>query len=129
MGATAYRTAKANVLPRELWPSAAYGGILRLIGRAGRAIARSDHPDAHSALIQAQQIIIGLRVSLQPEGGELSGRLAELYDYIFAELVQANVHKDRDRLDRLVQVIAPLRDAWETAGRAALQGLPHAGER
>ena len=129
MGATQYEAAKVSVLPRELWPSAAYGGILQLIGRAGRAIARADLPDAHNALIQAQQIVVALRASLQPAGGEMSTRLADLYGYMLAELVQANIAKDRDRLDRLVQVVGPLRDAWEAAGRQVLQGLPQAGER
>ncbi len=129
MGATRYQTAKVSVLPRELWPSAAYGGILQLIGRAGRAIARADCQGAHNALIQAQQIVVALRASLQPAGGEISHHLADLYDYMLAELVQANLGKDKDRLDRLVQVVAPLRDAWEAAGRQVLQGVPQAGER
>jgi flagellar protein FliS len=129
VGATAYQAAKVSVLPRELWPSAAYAGILQLIGRAGRAIARSDHPEAHNTLIRAQQIVIALRASLQPSGGELSTRLADLYDYMLAELVQANIGKDGGRLERLAQVVAPLRDAWESAGRQVLQGVPQAGER
>jgi flagellar protein FliS len=129
MGATAYRSAKVSVLPRELWPSAAYAGILQLLGRAGRAIARRDHQDAHNALVLAQHVVLALKASLQPAGGEISVHLAALYDYMAAELGQSNIDKDRERLDRLVQVIAPLRDAWEAAGREALQGVAAAGER
>ncbi|HVB10548.1 MAG TPA: flagellar export chaperone FliS [Bacillota bacterium] len=129
MGVSAYRTAKINTLPRELWPAAAYAGVLSLIGRAERAIARGDPQDAHNALVMAQHVVLALKACLQPEAGELSVHLASLYDYIAGQLGQANVAKDAVRLQSLVQVIAPLRDAWENAGRQLLQGLPATGER
>jgi flagellar protein FliS len=129
VGVSAYRTARINTLPRELWPSAAYAGVLQLIGRAERAMGRGDAQDAHEALLLAQYVIFGLKASLQPSAGELSLRLADLYDYIARQLGQANMAKDPARLRSLVEVIAPLRDAWEAAGRSALQGMPAAGER
>lgn len=122
MGIGAYRDVGLNTLPRELWPSAAYAGVLSLIGRADRAIGRGDVQDANNTLIRAQQIVFTLRASVPPESGDLGGNLTALYDYIVAQLGQANISKDRGRLRALIDVIAPLRDAWQAAGRNALVG-------
>jgi flagellar protein FliS len=117
----AYRSIGNSSLPREMWPSAAYTGVLTLIGRAERAISRGDVQAAHDALLRAQQIVHVLRESLRGEGTDLSRQLSALYAYIAGELARANLTKDAARLQSLAGVVAPLRDAWETAGRNALQ--------
>jgi flagellar protein FliS len=124
----AYRSVGLATLPRELWPSTAYAGLLTLIGRAERAIVRGDVQDAHNALIRAQQIVHMLRSSLRPDPSGLSQRLEALYQFVSDQLAQANLTKDAAQLQPLVAILTPLRTAWEQAGRAALQGTsPSAG--
>lgn len=122
MSVAAYQETSVNTMPRELWPSAAYAALVGLVGEAERAIGQGRVPEAHDALIRAQTITLVLRTSLRPDGSGLHERLAALYDYVGRELAQANVDKDAGRLRSLAEVLLPLREAWEAAGRSALQG-------
>jgi flagellar biosynthetic protein FliS len=122
-----YLSLANDALPRPLWPSAAFGGLLTSMGRARRAIEEGDPAGAHNELIRAQTIVLVLRASLRPAGGQLSEQLDALYAWILEELRTANIGKDVARLDGLVPVIEPLRQAWEEAGRATLEaggGVP-----
>jgi flagellar protein FliS len=121
MNVNAYRETQVSTLPQPLWPSAAYAGVLTLIGRAERAIRRGDAAAAHEALTRAQQIVQVLRTSLRPDGAGLSERLDSLYQYVLGQLAQANLNKDAAGLQMVAQVLGPLREAWETAGRQAIQ--------
>jgi flagellar protein FliS len=66
----------------------------------------------------------GLRSSLDKEvGGELAENLDALYEYCSNTLIEANLSNQPDKLDEVVKLLAPIRDAWETIGQPGyLQG-------
>ncbi len=67
--------------------------------------------------------MIELLSSLQVDAWEGGPRLASLYNWLIAELVQANVKLDTNRISSCRQVVEPLRDAWRRAA-ASLAGSP-----
>lgn len=73
------------------------------------------------AISKAINIITnGLKASLDQEaGGELSARLAALYDYMGARLLQANLHNQPAILDEVSHLLAELKDAWAQIGGKA----------
>jgi len=56
----------------------------------------------------------GLKASLDFEAGaDMAQRLAGLYDYISARLLQANLRDDQAALDEVRGLLQELRSAWE----------------
>jgi flagellar protein FliS len=62
----------------------------------------------------AISIIDVLRASLDMQaGGEISQNLESLYDYLTRRLTEANVTNDVAILDEVVNLILPIKQAWE----------------
>ncbi len=92
-----------------------FEGALAQIGQARVAIELGLVEEAHDRLLKAQAIVTELSASLNmKEGGELATRLAALYDYCTNQLVEANVRKDAEVLDPVVDVLRSLGESWET---------------
>jgi flagellar protein FliS len=83
--------------------------------RAHVAVAAGSREDASEQLQHAQEIVLELLSSLQVDAWEGGARLAALYNWLIAELVQANVKFDTNRISACRQVVEPLRDAWRQA--------------
>jgi flagellar protein FliS len=55
----------------------------------------------------------GLHASLDEEsGGEISGQLAQLYEYMVSRLVEANTSNQADALDEVGGLLSQLASAW-----------------
>ncbi|WP_426242301.1 flagellar export chaperone FliS [Nocardioides sp. LHG3406-4] len=85
------------------------------IGRALEAQGNGDHQTAHHELLHAQDIVLELRVSLKPELFDGGPALAQLYDYLYAQLVQANVRRDPAVTAECQQLAGQLGDTWREA--------------
>ncbi len=89
---------------------------------------RRDLYVASEALVHAQQIILVLRTSLDPEGFRAGRDLLELYAYLERELIRANLAKDPEAVRGCLEVLEPLRAAWAGAVEQVERGLvPLAG--
>lgn len=89
---------------------------LRLdIGRALEAQGNGDHQTAHQQLLHAQDIVMELRVSLKPELFDGGPGLAQLYDYLHTQLVQANVKRDPALTTECQLLAVQLGDTWREA--------------
>jgi flagellar secretion chaperone FliS len=74
---------------------------------AGDAGARS------KAISTASEALIELGSSLDPRaGGELSRRLAQLYEYMQWRLVEANFHQSAEPLNEVLSLLSTLSEAW-----------------
>ena len=91
--------------------------------RAEAALADGDRVAAAEQLTHAQDIVFELHSSLRVDLWEGGPRLASLYSWLIAELVQANVKADRNRVAACRQIVEPLRDAWRQAA-ASLAATP-----
>lgn len=93
-----------------------YEALLRWLARADVAIDAENVPDAHTALVNAQTLIQQLSLSLDVEqGGEIAANLKRLYDFMLDRLKWANVRKDKELIDEVRGLVAPLLSAWRVA--------------
>jgi flagellar secretion chaperone FliS len=99
-----------------------YDRLLVDLAGATQAIAAKDIGTASSKLCHAQDIVMELRTSLDTSAWEGGPGLASLYDWLYQRLVQANVAKDTAIVAECVELVAPLRDAWNEAALATATG-------
>lgn len=100
-----------------------FEGALLAIAKAKNGIMRNDIPVKSDAIFKASSIINeGLRASLDMKvGGELAQNLAALYEYMITRLVTANMNNDMRILDEVSNLLAGLKDAWDSIRPSAMQ--------
>ena len=112
--ATAYLDNKIKTAtPAEL-TLMLYDGSIKFCNIAIMAIEEKDNSKANTNIIKAQKIILELRTSLDHKYG-VSENLDLLYEYIYSKLIEANMKKDRDILDKVLLSLRELRDTWKEA--------------
>lgn len=89
-----------------------YEGAVCFLERAILAMERRDIESAHHGLVRAQDIILHLRGTLNLEAGPLAVQLADLYDYFWRRLLQANVQKDPEIAREVLGHLRELLAAW-----------------
>ncbi|MDR1621036.1 MAG: flagellar export chaperone FliS [Synergistaceae bacterium] len=71
---------------------------------------------AHREILRAQEVIRELMVTLNTEkGGEMAQNLMRLYDYMYQQLVEANVKKDPKNIHTVLTMLEDLKETWEEA--------------
>ncbi len=83
--------------------------------------------EASEQLVRAQTIVTELRCSLNLEAGPLAGDLDRIYEFVWRQLVQANVSRDSLLVMRCVELLVPLRQAWGEACLGIGEHQSHAG--
>jgi len=91
-----------------------YNGCLKFIKLSKKAMADNKIEDKNTNLIKAQAIIQELRYTLDMDI-DLSASLAELYDYMYIRLVEANMKNDIAVLEEVEGYVVELRDTWKQA--------------
>lgn len=89
-----------------------YNGCIKFINQAKQFIEQKDIEKANNAIIRAQDIIQELLVTLNM-GYEISKNLAALYDFMYRRLIDANISKDVEALDEVLDLVTELRDTWK----------------
>ncbi len=91
-----------------------YQGAIKSVKIAGIAIENNDAKKAHKELIRAQDILMELKGSLNTEiEGNVPENLESLYEFMYQQLVKANMNKDQTLLPPVVKMLTELLDAWE----------------
>lgn len=90
-------------------------GALLALAMAKQAMQEGRIGDKGNEISRAIEIITnGLKASLNfDEGGDLSTKLAALYDYMCTRLLHANLHNDQAALDEVKQLLQEIKSAWE----------------
>ena len=91
-----------------------YDGSIKFCNIAIMAIEENDNNKANTNIIKAQKIMLELRSSLDQKY-EISKNLDLLYEYIYSELIEANMKKDKNVLDEVLESLRELRDTWKEA--------------
>ncbi|MCX7993125.1 MAG: flagellar export chaperone FliS, partial [Fimbriimonadales bacterium] len=92
-----------------------YDGAIRFINEAVYAMRQRDYETQNARLQRAQKILAELISSLDFEkGGEVAENLFRLYTYMYNQLVEANLQDSHERLEHVVDLLANLREAWDT---------------
>jgi len=99
---------------RHQLTSMLFDGVIDRINQARGAIRRGDVPAKGTHFSRAHAIIGELRGSLDhAQGGALPARLDALYDYASRRLLHAQLNDDERAIDEVLNLLTPLRDAWQ----------------
>lgn len=98
-----------------------YDGCMVAIAKARMALASQDVAGKGESTTKAIRILEeGLKASLDPKGGgEISGNLSALYDYMTQTLMQANLRSDDTKYAEVEKLLEQLRSAWKAIGGQA----------
>jgi flagellar protein FliS len=110
--ATAIKTAGPGQLILML-----FDGALRFMATPAAGFEEKDLTTQietiHNNLIKAQRVLRELQTSLDMnKGGEFSQRMFALYDYMIAQLTEANLGKKPEPIQIVRTLLEPIRDAW-----------------
>lgn len=92
-----------------------YDRLVRDLLAAEAALAAADLEGANTNLIHAQEIVWELAAGLDPTKWSGGPALAALYQFMLAELLEANVKKDAGQVVSVRGLVEPLADAWHQA--------------
>jgi flagellar secretion chaperone FliS len=96
-----------------------YDRLILDLSRGEEALATGDRAEASRQLLHAQEIVLELRLSLEIDSWDGAPQLANIYVFVLAELVRANVAGDASLVAACRGVVEPLRDAWREAASTA----------
>jgi len=86
-----------------------YQGAVKFMKLAKKNIKEGKIEASHKNIIKAQNIILELQSTLNKEqGGEIAVQLESLYDFIYRELIQANLNKNTKHLDNVIPLVEEL---------------------
>lgn len=86
-----------------------YQGAAKFMKLAKKNIKEGKIEESHKNIIKAQNIILELQSTLNKEqGGEIAVQLESLYDFIYRELIQANLNKNTKHLDNVIPLVEEL---------------------
>lgn len=90
-----------------------FEGVLLAVAQAKQAITQGNVAEKGRAISKAIQIIEeGLKTSLDDRGGELSGQLRSLYDYMSRRLLFASLRSNIEALDEVSSLLGEIKGAW-----------------
>lgn len=92
-----------------------YEGAIAFIATAAMHMRSHDVERKGEAISNAIEVIDGgLKACLDHDvGGDLSERMAALYEYMCTRLLYANLNNDQVALDEVVALLNELKSAWE----------------
>lgn len=89
-----------------------YDGIVRNLDIAIEAIPEKQFDVANRSILNAQDIISELIVSLNMDVGDFSKNLLNIYSFLNARLIDANMRKAIKPLNFVRKMVSELREAW-----------------
>ena len=89
-----------------------YDALKKNIILGKRGIVKKDVPGAHKCLIKAQMILTELINSLDMSY-EISGELLDLYEFALKSIADANMQKNAEPLDPIIEMVDSIREAWK----------------
>jgi flagellar protein FliS len=93
-----------------------YDGAIRFLTQAMQGIEEGNIELKNHGIQQAMAIVMEFRNTLDHNiGGEIATNLDALYDYMIREMTQANIKKDRQKLQAVQNMLCDLRDTGKEA--------------
>ena len=90
-----------------------YQACTKAVREARHHLAEGRIAERSKEINKACEIVIELATSLDHQrGGEISRRLAQLYDYMQARLLEANMHQTDTPLAEVLGLLSTLSEAW-----------------
>jgi flagellar protein FliS len=89
-----------------------YDGARKFIKQAIKSLQDGDMEAAHHNLLRSQNIIAGLMSGINFAAGETAQNLFQLYTFMHSRLIQANLKKDSQYAQEVLEMIEEIRGAW-----------------
>lgn len=89
-----------------------YEGAIKFVNKAIMSIEKDDVMGAHNNLMKTQRIIEELRASLDHKY-PVAKEFDTVYEYILRRFVEANIKKDKDILEEVLEHLRTMRDTWK----------------
>jgi len=89
-----------------------YDALKKSIILGRRAIEKKDIAGAHKHLMKAQDIVTEL-INCLDMNYQLSEELLTMYEFMLRHLQDANIHKDKEPLVPVIEMVDSIRDAWK----------------
>ena len=87
---------------------------------AAFAIEKQELAKAHEHFIKTQNILLELRTSLdEKQGGEIAEGLAALYEYMYQQLIEANIKKEVVPAQAVAELLSELLESWQAIIQSA----------
>jgi len=99
-----------------------YDHMLHSLRVADDAFERGDLKVINDSLCKVQEVLLALRGTLRTDLWAGAADLSALYSTLHAELVQANLKKDRAQAQRVAEVVIELAEAWHSAAQREASG-------
>jgi flagellar secretion chaperone FliS len=91
-----------------------YEGAIDSLKLGKKKLAEKDYEAKGSALVKAQDIIRELMNALDFEkGGSVARNLDSLYNYMVRRILYADLHKNTEAIDEVIEMLNTLKSAWE----------------
>jgi flagellar protein FliS len=112
-----------------------YQACVQAVRGARQHLAQDEIAERSRCINRACEILMELNGALDHRrGGDLSSRLAQLYDYMQTRLLEANIQQNDGPLAEVVRLLTTLGEAWEgvqpieTCGATGNLWSPRAGQ-
>jgi flagellar protein FliS len=108
-----YLRTRVMTATREQLQMMLFDGAVRFAQQARVALEKKDFELSYTNLTRTQHIVLELNRALKhKEDPELCGKLAALYNYVYKQLVMANLQRDIVPLDDAIKLLTYQRDTW-----------------
>lgn len=95
-----------------------YAGAISALRNAVVAMHQKDYARKTECIGKAMDILHSLESALNHEkGGDISQSLSALYGFCLKTICEANIENSDDKFESVINVLLPLREAWEELGR------------
>lgn len=115
---SAYLNASVNTANPQRLLVMLYDRLVLDVTRGIEAQRAGQYDEASRQLLHAQEIVNELRSSLKADLWEGGARLASLYDWLFSELIKANIGRDVTVSETCLAIVEPLAQTWREAALA-----------
>lgn len=112
----AYQNNSVNTASKEKLLIMLLDGLVKFVKQGILSIEKGDIAQTNNNFKKAQGIILELQSTLDiKRGGEIASSLELLYDYIYRRLVEANVKKDKEIGNEVLDFCIEIRDTFNEA--------------
>ncbi|MEC0171898.1 flagellar export chaperone FliS [Paenibacillus graminis] len=94
-----------------------YDGAIRFIRVGISGIEEKDVQKTNTYLGKAQGVIHELIAALNYDY-QISNILYSVYEYMIHQLIQANIYKEKEAANEVLNFLIDLREAWDMAGKS-----------
>ena len=98
-----------------------YEGAIKFCNIAVEAMKKKELEKAHVNIIKVENIIMEFQATLKHEY-PVSKDFDQVYSYLMKRLVDANVKKDPEVLEEVLEHLRTMRDTWKEVMRTANAG-------